>query len=177
MIVSMKECQKTIKCFKKQALFFILTLIYKDFKGTESSLSYHTYDVGQNATASVSDYLGNLVINQKLYEGTGSRNPISLSMTYNSIDCDVVFPNGSATGMGWQFSCNQYIREAPSALANAGYQYIYTDSDGTEHFLKQSGDSDDWYDDDGQTTTEIQSATLTTGTTSLRSLTEQVNEA
>ena len=53
----------------------ILTLIYKDFKGTESSLSYHTYDVGQNATASVSDYLGNLVINQKLYEGTGSRNP------------------------------------------------------------------------------------------------------
>ena len=139
---------KTVN-FNTSTIKPVLTLIYKDFKGTESSLSYHTYDVGQNATASVSDYLGNLVINQKLYEGTGSRNPISLSMTYNSVDCDDLFPNGGAAGMGWQLSCNQYIREAPTALANAGYLYIYTDSDGTEHFLKQSGDSDDWYDDDG----------------------------
>lgn len=60
---------KTVN-FNTSTIKPVLTLIYKDFKGTESSLSYHTYDVGQNATASVSDYLGNLVINQKLYEGT-----------------------------------------------------------------------------------------------------------
>ena len=53
---------KTVN-FNTSTIKPVLTLIYKDFKGTESSLSYHTYDVGQNATASVSDYLGNLVIN------------------------------------------------------------------------------------------------------------------
>lgn len=43
-------------------------LIYKDFTGMESNLSYHTINVGTNAQAAVSDYLGNLVINQTLYE-------------------------------------------------------------------------------------------------------------
>ena len=127
----------------------ILTVVYKDFKGTESSLSYHTFDVGQNASASVSDYLGNLVINQTLYEGKGSRMPLSLSATYNSINYDETFGNGSPSGFGWQFSFNQYVRDADSALVSAGYDYIYKDSDGTDHYLKRSDDSDEWYDEDG----------------------------
>lgn len=75
-----------------------LTLIYKDFTGTESNLSYHTINVGTNAQAAVSDYLGNLVINQTLYEGTGSRMPLSITATYNSVNKDTAFENGSASG-------------------------------------------------------------------------------
>ncbi|MGN0499675.1 MAG: RHS repeat-associated core domain-containing protein [Ruminococcus sp.] len=126
-----------------------LTFIYKDFTGTESNLSYHKIPVGHNAQASVSDYLGNLVINQSLYEGTGSRMPVTLTATYNSINYNAVFANGSPSGYGWQFSFNQYVRDASTALANKGYNYIYTDSDGTDHYLKKSDNSEEWYDEDG----------------------------
>ena len=126
-----------------------LTIVYKDFTGTESNLSYHTISVGHNAQASVSDYLGNLVINQSLYEGTGSRMPVTLTATYNSINYNTAFANGSPSGYGWQFSFNQYVRDASTALANKGYNYIYTDSDGTDHYLKKSDESEEWYDEDG----------------------------
>lgn len=92
-----------------------ITIVYKDFKGTESGMSYHTFEAGQNATAPVSDYLGNLVVDQTLYEGTGSRMPAATSATYNSI------------GNTWGFSFNQKITAASSAMAALGYDYIYTD--------------------------------------------------
>ena len=128
-----------------------LTLIYKDFTGTESNLSYHTVNVGTNAQAAVSDYLGNLVINQTLYEGTGSRMPLSITATYNSINKDTAFENGSASGYGWQFSFNQYVREVTDKnLTKAGYNYIYTDADGTDHYLKLAeGETAKWEDEDG----------------------------
>ena len=126
-----------------------VTLIYKDFKGTESNLSYHTIDTGFNAQASVSDYLGNLIINQILYEGTGSRMPVTLTATYNSINDNTAFANGSPSGYGWQFSFNQYVREASSEFANIGYNYIYTDSDGTDHYLKKTDGKEEWSDEDG----------------------------
>ena len=126
-----------------------VTLIYKDFKGTESNLSYHTIDTGFNAQASVSDYLGNLIINQTLYEGTGSRMPVTLTATYNSINDNTAFANGSPSGYGWQFSFNQYVREASSEFANIGYNYIYTDSDGTDHYLKKTDGKEEWSDEDG----------------------------
>ena len=128
-----------------------LTLIYKDFTGTESNLSYHTINVGTNAQAAVSDYLGNLVINQTLYEGTGSRMPLSITATYNSINKDTAFENGSASGYGWQFSFNQYVREVTDKnLTKAGYNYIYTDADGTDHYLKLAeGETAKWEDEDG----------------------------
>ena len=128
-----------------------LTLIYKDFTGTESNLSYHTINVGTNAQAAVSDYLGNLVINQTLYEGIGSRMPLSITATYNSINKDTAFENGPASGYGWQFSFNQYVREVTDKnLTKAGYNYIYTDADGTDHYLKLAeGETAKWEDEDG----------------------------
>lgn len=128
-----------------------LTLIYKDFTGTESNLSYHTINVGTNAQAAVSNYLGNLVINQTLYEGTGSRMPLSITATYNSINKDTAFGNGPASGYGWQFSFNQYVREVTDKnLTKAGYNYIYTDADGTDHYLKLAeGETAKWEDEDG----------------------------
>ena len=128
-----------------------LTLIYKDFTGTESNLSYHTINVGTNAQAAVSDYLGNLVLTQTLYEGTGSRMPLSITATYNSINKDTAFENGPASGYGWQFSFNQYVREVTDKnLTKAGYNYIYTDTDGTDHYFKLvEGKTAKWEDEDG----------------------------
>ena len=128
-----------------------LMLIYKDFTGMESNLSYHTINVGTNAQAAVSDYLGNLVINQTLYEGTGSRMPFSITATYNSINKDTAFENAQVSGYGWQFSFNQYVREVTDKnLTKAGYNYIYTDADGTDHYLKLAeGETAKWEDEDG----------------------------
>ena len=138
------------KSYTKTSTTPALTLIYKDFTGTESNLSYHTINVGTNAQAAVSDYLGNLVINQTLYEGTGSRMPLSITATYNSINKDTAFENGSASGYGWQFSFNQYVREVTDKnLTKAGYNYIYTDADGTDHYLKLAeGETAKWEDED-----------------------------
>lgn len=126
-----------------------LTYIYKDFTGTEGDLSYHTFSAGHNATASVSDYLGNLVLTQNVFKCTGSRMPFSVYLTYNSINYDKKFENGSPSGLGWQFSFNQYVREITGTLAEQGYNYIYTDSDGTDHYLKKNSDNEEWYDEDG----------------------------
>ena len=139
------------KSYTKTSTTPALMLIYKDFTGMESNLSYHTINVGTNAQAAVSDYLGNLVISQTLYEGTGSRMPLSITATYNSINKDTAFENGSASGYGWQFSFNQYVREVTDKnLTKAGYNYIYIDADGTDHYLKLvEGETAKWEDEDG----------------------------
>ena len=139
------------KSYTKTSTKPALTLIYKDFTGTESNLSYHTINVGTNAQAAVSNYLGNLVINQTLYGGTGSRMPLSITATYNSINKDTAFGNGPASGYGWQFSFNQYVREVTDKnLTKAGYNYIYTDADGTDHYLKLAeSETAKWEDEDG----------------------------
>lgn len=139
------------KSYTKTSTTPALMLIYKDFTGMESNLSYHTINVGTNAQAAVSNYLGNLVINQTLYEGTGSRMPLSITATYNSINKDTAFGNGPASGYGWQFSFNQYVREVTDKnLTKAGYNYIYTDADGTDHYLKLAeGETAKWEDEDG----------------------------
>ncbi len=127
----------------------ILKIVYKDFSGIEDNLSYHSVSVGNDAQAQISDYLGNLVINQSLYEGTGSRMPASITATYNSVNYNTIFGNGSPSGYGWQFSFNQYIREADTTLAELGYNYIYTDADGTDHYMKKTDNSEEWVDEDG----------------------------
>ena len=114
-----------------------IKIIYKDFKGTESGMSYHTYEAGQKASISVSDYLGNLVVNQPIYDGTGERMPASISATYNSIDNT------------WGFSFNQKITAASSEMVALGYNYIYTDSQGANHYLKKADGENTWYDEDG----------------------------
>ena len=138
------------KSYTKTSTTPALTLIYKDFTGTESNLSYHTINVGTNAQAAVSDYLGNLVISQTLYEGTGSRMPLSITATYNSINKGTAFENAQVSGYGWQFSFNQYVREVTDKkLTKAGYNYIYTDADGTDHYLKLAqGETAKWEDED-----------------------------
>lgn len=105
------------------------TYTYKDFKGTASGMSSHEFSVGQNAKAYVSDYLGSLSVNQPLYEGTGSRMPASISTTYNSFTKE------------WNYSFNQRITAASSDMAQHGYDYIYTDSEGANHYLKKDNSS------------------------------------
>lgn len=141
--------QVNIKSTSKSSATPAYTIVYKDFTGMEGNLTYHSAAVGSDTQVAVGDYLGNLVITQELYQGTGSRMPVDLTAAYNSINYDTAFANGSTSGYGWQFSFNRYVRDAGSALSALGYDYIYNDSDGTDHYLKKDKNSDKWYDEDG----------------------------
>lgn len=127
----------------------ILTYIYKDYTGTDNAQSYHSFSAGHNATASVSDYLGNLVLTQTLFEGTGSRLPFSASLTYNSLNNGTDNTSISPCGKGWFFSFSQCVKETTGILAEQGYNYIYIDLNGACHYLKKENDEDEWYDEDG----------------------------
>lgn len=124
------------------------TIVYKDFAGTEDSMSYHTVSAGSKARVSVNDYLGNLVVSQDLYESKAARMPISLSATYNSFDYDTNYTE-SMMGYRWKFSFNQYIKTTNVTLQNAGYDYVYIDEERTKHYLKEtSSGSNKWEDEE-----------------------------
>ncbi len=113
-----------------------MTIIYKDFSGTEDNLEYHTVALGQTTNISVGNYLGNLIVSQSLYDSTGTKFPLSIGATYNSINT------------AWQMSFDQSVSATTQTLANNGYDYIYTDSDGTDHYLTNSDTEDEWRDED-----------------------------
>lgn len=54
--------------------------------------------------------------------------PVTISATYNSIK------NNDISGCGWYFSFEQCIKETNKNLSNAGYNYIYIDTEGTSHY-------------------------------------------
>ena len=143
--------QVSLQGYSRTSATPALSVIYKNYVGTESNLSYNTISVGENAESNVSYYTGSLNIKQNIYEGTGSRMPVHITATYNSVLHNKLFANGSPAGYGWQFSFNQYVEETDSDLKTAGYDYIYTDEDGTEHYFKKntSGDTEEWEDEDG----------------------------
>jgi RHS repeat-associated protein len=143
------RCNTNIGCSTEKTPKF--QIIYKDYTGTESNLTYNTVSVGENAESNISYYTGSLSLTQNIYEGSGSRMPVHITATYNSVLHDKLFANGSPAGYGWQFSFNQYIKETDSTLQSTGYDYIYTDEDGTEHYFKEdeSSDNKQWNDEDG----------------------------
>jgi len=132
--------------FSEYRPIFLIT--YKNYIGTENSLTYHQHSLGNKGTASVGDALGNLVISQNIFEGTGNRLPISIDVTYNSILFDTAFSNNSPCGYGFQFSFNEYIEDATDKLKEYGYDYVYTNANGTKLRFKQNSDeTDKWIDE------------------------------
>lgn len=127
----------------------VFAITYKNFVGTEPDLTYHTHQIGRYGEANISDYLGSLILKQNIFEGTGSRMPVTITASYNSILSNEEFSNGLSIGCGWQFSFNQCILNAGDALKSAGYDYIYIDEDGTRHYFKLKEDLEtEWISDD-----------------------------
>lgn len=130
-----------------------LKIIYTDFAGNEDNLSYHTVSAGQNAQINIGDYLGNLSITQNIYSSQGARFPVSIDLNYNGFKYNRYTVNHSIPGNGWNLSCSQSILNTNSTLASNGYDYLYTDSNGTNHHLKYIRNTKDstekWIDEDG----------------------------
>ena len=115
----------------------VITIIYKEYNGSESYLTSHSISCGQNAEVSVVDYTGDMVIKQNLFSETGSRLPLDLYATYHSAENT----DDNNVGIGWRMSFDKNI------TLSDGY-YIYEDADGVKHYFKAEEGATELYDED-----------------------------
>ena len=122
--------------------------------GLESYLSYSSHTAGPKTSGYVDEYSGNLTLANEITSSSGQLVPVSISAFYNGYNRDKSYKNGQkglTTGLG--FSLNVMARldtitangssgtdateiAKYKSLYTLGYRYVYTDSDGTEHYFK-----------------------------------------
>lgn len=109
----------------------VITLNYRNNSGLESYWSYHSQDIGRAGTGNVNDFNGNLVFIHPDVSTSGNRMPISINHVYNSNNSsDIGF------GKGWRLNLSQTVNK--TKISDVTY-CVYTDEDGTIHYLKDVG--------------------------------------
>ncbi|WP_152539150.1 DNRLRE domain-containing protein, partial [Fervidicella metallireducens] len=106
-----------------------ITISYINNSGLEDYWTYHSQSVGRAGTSHINDYNGNLIFTHADISMNGNRMPISISHVFNSNEKD----QNINYGYGWRLNLNQRI--VPQTIGTTQY-YIYTDEDGTKHYLK-----------------------------------------
>ena len=110
----------------------------------------------------ITDYSGNLVLGLPLISGTGEALPLTLSAYFNSYDANKKLSVGksssSRTSAGKGFRLNVQQTVLPSSqygltgTALETWPYVYTDGDGTEHYIGKVTNDDgsvEYKDEDG----------------------------
>ena len=125
-----------------------LEINYRNNKGLENYWSYHDIDLGESGTAYINDYTGNLVIDAPVATTPGINMPVNLSLIYNGYMAAKANSFITKCGSGWSANIQEFLKEIDQngtslekKLYSAGYRYIYTDSDGTEHYLWKNDDN------------------------------------
>lgn len=139
----------------------VFSIIYRNNAGLESYWSYHQQNFSGGVTAYVNDYSGNLVITAPISGLPGRVTPYNLTMTYNTYNSFNHFHSGDkghVCGAGWMNSNDQRIdpidnimymdSSVKEALKEQGYEYVYTDSDGTMHYFTKKDDTTDQFEDE-----------------------------
>lgn len=136
-----------------------LYVYYRNATGLESYWSYHTQSLGDSGVGYVNDYTGNMVYVADLVSTSGLRMPASLELVYNAVDRQTENDYVNC-GKGWKLNLQQKITPIPTTEEeyDIGFRYIYTDGDGTDHYLYQSSEGIVDEDGLGLTLTEYPSA-------------------
>ncbi|KUP08306.1 hypothetical protein Q75_02940 [Bacillus coahuilensis p1.1.43] len=114
---------------------------YINNSGLESYWSYHSHDIGRAGTGHVNDYNGNLVLVREDASTKGSILPMTVKHVFNSNDKD----SNIGFGYGWRLNVSQTIKK--ETIDGKEY-FIYTDGDGTKHYLEKRKDTDKEYKDE-----------------------------
>lgn len=124
-----------------------VTVTYRNNKGIEGYWSYSGFSAGAAGSASVNDYTGNLVYQIPLTSTVSERMPVSLSLIYNSYDAGDKYTCGkdgsfkTTPGKGWRLNIQETILPSSeyglSGKNAERYPYVYTDGDGTEHYIQK----------------------------------------
>ncbi len=118
--------------------------VYRDSKGIEDYWSFTSVQAGRTGVVSVNNYNGNFVTVHDLVSSTGNNMPVSVSLIYSANS-----PNLTDSGELGQWRTNYHMRITKCNLSfeNIRYRFCYTDSDGTNHYLKEDGNK--YRDEDG----------------------------
>lgn len=118
---------------------------FLDNKGLESYWSYSSYSIGSAGNAYINDYTGNLVYELPILSSISERAPLTLTAYFNNYCATQPLTagksNSSRTTIGKGFRLNIQQTVLPSTKYGLSgenaqkYPYVYTDADGTEHFL------------------------------------------
>ncbi len=130
--------------------FPIIAISYLNNKGLENHWSYSTADIENAGTAYINDYTGNLVLTNTLASISSERGSLAIQYVYNGYAAGTKYTAKSnnittSAGKGWSLNLFQTVR--PSSLygltgtAAANYPYVYTDGDGTEHYIYKDVDN------------------------------------
>lgn len=134
----------------KDLYYPIVELLYCNNSGLEDYWSYHSQSVGRAGTGYVNDHTGKLVFVHDDTATPGSRMPVAVSTIFNSTQeqwnfkhspWDYGVNNGGTdclprTGMGWKLNLHQTLVPVDASLGlTEEYKYVFTDSDGTEHYF------------------------------------------
>lgn len=136
-----------------------ITLTYRNNKGLEDYWSYTTVSAGNTGSAYINDYTGNLVFAANLFSSSNELMSLSVDCIYNGYCSADKYTSGKSSssitvpGKGWRLSVQQTLLPSskyvlPEALVKT-YPYVYTDGDGTEHYIyKKTEDETTTYEDE-----------------------------
>ena len=120
---------------------------FKNNKGLEDIWSYSSYSIGSAGTANINDYTGNLVYIMPLLSSISEIMPLNLSAVFNNYCATQKLNVGkgasSRTTVAKGFRLNIQETVLPSSDygltgdAAETYPYVYTDGDGTEHYIQK----------------------------------------
>jgi len=119
----------------------MVQITYRNQKGLEEYLSYHTQEMGRAGTGYTNDYNGNLVLIHEDINTPGERLPVSINHVFNTAnkDEDIGF------GYGYRLNTSQLLSEQTIQ----GAEYLrYIDADATNIYLKKEGNK--YLDEDGK---------------------------
>lgn len=118
----------------------VMRLEYRNNKGIEDYWDYTSVQVGTAGTAYVNNYSGSMVFVTDIADTHSLSMPTELSLTYNSYmagkQSNVVSPH---SGSGWNMNIQETLLESNEDILGNNhlkYPYVYTDSDGTEHYFE-----------------------------------------
>ena len=146
----------------------MLVLYYRNIMGIESYYTTRSASAGRAGAAYIGDYSGNLVLERTLASEVG----VDISYVYNSRYGDWVLDSSAdvfhtvdysnmRSAAGWRLNIQQSIVSKKVTLFGGEKEYlIYSDADGTEHWLAPDGSS--WKDEDGLGLTATRSSDVVT---------------
>jgi RHS repeat-associated protein len=120
----------------------LVTIDYVNNSGLESYWTYHSQDIGRAGTGYVNDYNGNFVLVHDDLEMNGNRMPVTIKHVFNSNEKNT----GIKYGLGWRLNLSQ--RLVLQVIDGREY-YVYTDEDGTKHYLVKNTTSNIYEDESG----------------------------
>ncbi|MGN0526793.1 MAG: DNRLRE domain-containing protein, partial [Acutalibacteraceae bacterium] len=139
----------------------VIRITYRNNKGLENHWSYSSYSNDTAGAAYINDYTGNLVYELPILSSISEIMPLKLKAYYNGYCANTKFCAGKSgsskttSGKGFRLNIQQTV--LPSSkyglkdTAAEDFPYVYTDADGTEHYIKKTTENDStvYKDEDG----------------------------